>query len=268
MPRRDFAHIPFVSTLSRAGNHRGPGSNSSSGVRPNTRDPNIRTANPSCPLGADCLRISGTCGPFGVLNRICLDGPNATSANSLYTGFICNASCSESRGGCATIRCNSDADCPGVQRLCRDGVCVLPPPPLPPPPPPAPECTENRDCGYLQTCDNNQCTDVECVESFNCRFGQRCSERNTCVNRCIDSIWVEGREDFRICGRCVVGPSSGCEDDPRRCPINQLCAQSESGAGYCIPKCYSMPGADISVDVPVFIDNLVPRPPVGPKPSP
>ncbi len=262
-------------------------------------NPDLVPSDPTCP-GPDCVRVSGSCGPFGSLNWLCIADHRSRDV-PLGGRSLCASICSDSVGLCRTDTtfCNSDFDCDPREScligVCSVGGCVsdddctgneacISNSCREPPPPPEPECTTDAQCGADAICLGEQCVLGDCRGDFECRTDEVCAQ-NKCTSRCPEGeTWVPNPIGYPPIplGRCQAdetlvqccyddgNPLTPCPAGAGDCPVNFVCSTNNlcysiCGDGPCPGE---LPQRSRLIPPPDRWPDLV-RPPLpGPGPDP
>ncbi len=95
-----------------------------------------------------------------------------------------------------------------------------------------PECTDHGQCGELQACLNEECTDVDCISSSDCPLHNYCKteeSRFECVGGCeSDDDCIAGEQCHADYGTCE---EYGCRSTDLDCPVGSTCDES---TGDCV----------------------------------
>jgi hypothetical protein len=120
-------------------------------------------------------------------------------------------------GGC--VQCQSDANCPGLNAKCVEGVCMS-------------ACQSDEQCAALHSCEDGECVETGCKTDRECVFtsgdpSALCHD-GKCLAPCdTDSDCSTADQRFNVCvdGECVF---VGCETDAECRALLHLQSQASS----------------------------------------
>lgn len=104
---------------------------------------------------------------------------------------------------------------------------------------PTGDCNDHGQCGEMQRCLDNSCTDVECLSSSDCPLHNYCDtdlNRYACTGGCLtDDDCTAGEECHDDYGTCE---EYGCRETDLDCEIGEYCRDGEcryDNSGHCQP---------------------------------